>query len=329
MGLELFSKLWPWNVPEYQLWGWEIPTAWFFAGIGAGAFLAAALAELLGKEEYRDISRLGGYMSAPALAIAGFLLAIDLSDIGTMLRAMLLGPLTFTNMGSWMAIGAVLIFINIILGALYSYGWWKNKGRKFRLPIAVIGIPVSILVGIYPGMLLKAIPVIPLWNTTYMPLLIALSAFSTGIAAACGAALIPGLVKETPKKAVHRFSLADDGIIVLEIIVLYLFIKAVGEGVALEEVNPLGKVAAAESLNALTTGIYSWAFWGGLIIIGLVTPLIISGVSILTKNISKNIYLAKFSFVLVGGLFLRFLVIYAAVKQELGFALEIVTFPVL
>src|SRR5699024_8134430 len=104
---------------------------------------------------------------------------------------------SFVNGQSWMAIGAWLLFatfIVFVLSALFTtdkIADWLGKvckplGRArggINKVLAIIGIPWSLAVAVYTGVLLGAAPAIPLWNTWLLPALFTVSALGTGVAA--------------------------------------------------------------------------------------------------------------------------------------------------
>ena len=309
-------QLWPWEIPHHFGWNYLIPIYLVLGGIAGGAYVAAAVADFLSdkKPGYRDISIAGAIISPIAIGVGTALLFLDL---GNPVRAMIV-PLAFRNPTSWLAIGAWMLSVLGGLGALYAYSWAtqlvdglplsdKLGDKKLRRIVALIGAPIGVATGAYTGLLLSALQFIPLWHTNLIPLLFTISALSTGIAAACaGALLIPGISKVTEEKmhGVHMFGMGDSALIVLELIVLFSLISAV------RGVSEIG----AMSID-LVTKTYGTYFWGGLVVLGLIVPVLISFVSTIAKTSSRAIFLLEFFLVLLGGTILRFVIFYGAIKQ--------------
>lgn len=300
----MIYEFWLWHIPEYESWGWIIALYLFLGGVGGGAYVTAALAEVLGKG-YEGISRAGAYLSPFVLTIGSTLLLFDLGDP---VRGIMV-PIVFVNPTSWMAIGAWLLLILIVLGVFYAIAWKTGASRSKRLKLAVIGAPIGVAIGAYTGFLLSAADFVPLWDTTLIPLLFTISAMSTGLAATCILAMLPFFGESITElqKGTTLFSRFDTGLIIAEIAVILVLIKA------LESAGG----AALTSLNLMTTGEYALPFWGGVIVVGLVIPLYFRIVSLVKKSIRARYLAFEFGLVLVGGLVLRFVIIFAAVKQPI------------
>lgn len=301
----VFSELWVWQVPEYALWGSVIAVYLFLGGVGGGAYVAAAIAEIKGGK-YEAIARTGSYISPIVLIVGSGLLLFDLANP---LKGILI-PVTFLNPKSWMAWGAWLLLILIILGVIYANAWRTGKSKGYRLGLAIIGLPIGIAVGAYTGFLLRVLQFVPLWHTTLLPLLFTISAMSTGIAATGFLTLVSQIAEKSKGKAeaIHKFSIADDILIILEIVVIAAFILTM----------KAGPEAARTSISLITSSRYALPFWGGVIIIGLILPLLLSSSLTMAKKYSEKVVYVEFGGVLIGGLILRLLIIAAAVKQPLG-----------
>lgn len=300
----MLNEQWLWQAPEYAHWGWIIALYLFLGGVGAGAYVTAAAAELLGKK-YEGIAKAGAYLS-PAVLIFGSVLL--LFDLGDPIRGMLI-PISFVNPGSWMAIGAWLLLILIVLGVIYAAAWQRGAPRSVRLVLAIIGAPVGVAVGAYTGYLISVVEFVPFWYTDLIPLLFTISAMSTGLAGACLLALTPkfGVLTSDVEEGSSLFSKLDALLIIAEIAVIAIFIKTVAA---------VGG-AALTSVNLVTAGKYAIAFWGGVILLGLVVPLLFTGISLLKKSLAAKHLTYEFGLVLFGGLVLRFVILYGAVKQPI------------
>lgn len=300
----MLNEQWLWHAPEYAHWGWIIALYLFLGGVGGGAYTTAAIAEILGKK-YEGIARAGAYLSPAVLIFGSALLLIDLGDP---LRGILI-PLAFINPGSWMAIGAWLLLILIVLGVIYAAAWQKGSPRSVRLALAVIGAPIGIAVGAYTGFLISVVEFVPFWHTDLIPLLFTVSAMSTGLAGACLLALSSRFRGPTGdiEEGASLFSKIDALLIIAELAVIVVFIQTV---------SAVGG-AATTSVNLVTAGKYAIAFWGGVIILGLLMPLTFTAVSVLRKSLEAKHLTYEFGLVLFGGLVLRFVILYGAVKQPI------------
>jgi formate-dependent nitrite reductase membrane component NrfD len=208
-----------------------------------------------------------------------------------------------------MAIGAWLLLILIILGAIYAAAWYTGASRSVRLVLGIIGAPVGVAVGVYTGFLISVVEFVPVWHTDLIPLLFTISAMSTGLAGACLLALTPrfGVRTSELEEGTSFFSKLDALLIIAEIAVIAVFIQTVSAAGG----------AATTSVNLVTAGKYAVAFWGGVVLLGLLMPLSFTAVSLLKKALEAKHLTYEFGLVLFGGLVLRFVIIYGAVKQPI------------
>ncbi|MFB6112876.1 MAG: NrfD/PsrC family molybdoenzyme membrane anchor subunit [Halodesulfurarchaeum sp.] len=184
--------------------------------------------------------------------------------------------------------------------------------RKAWLGFGAIGVLLSLVLVPYTAMLLSAVETIPLWDRMYLPLIFLLSGVSTGIAGATGLTIVFEGLSET----VHVYSLADDVLIVIEILVLGALVAS------LDAAGFAGRVS-----QFLINGQYMPMFWGAIVAAGLVLPVIISlaitvlchpgGVESLSdevRDVAHAGMIVKYALVIQGGFFLRFIVLLAAVQ---------------
>ncbi|MBU2559960.1 polysulfide reductase NrfD [archaeon] len=308
----MLYEQWLWDVPKHAQWGWIIALYLFLGGVGAGAHITAGMAWILNKknkgtskgEAYERINRAGAYLGPPTLIIGTTLLLFELGDP---LRGMLM-YVAYINPTSWMAVGAWLLFILISTGVANMVYWSIGKSSGKRFKIGILGIPLGFTVAAYTGYLLSAAQFVPLWNEHLLPLLFTISAISTGIAATCLFAFMPifGPITFELKKGATLFSKIDALLIITEIAVLCVFLM---------EVKAFGGAGLA-SVNLLTMGRYAVFFWGGVVFLGLLVPLIFSIHSF--KKTPRAKYLTfEFGLVLLGGLILRFVILFGAIKQPI------------
>ena len=328
----------------FVFWNWMIAVYLFVAGVSAGAFAISALAYFLGEKKYEDITRIGAYIAPFPLILGILLLIYDLE------RPAIFWKLLVTFQGySVMSLGAWLLMIFSILSFLYFYLWlpdrWdlvdlvKAAGRRWggetlsrrmeesrvlvalhrtnlralRAWIGLIGIPISLLVGIYTGVLLGALVARPFWNNPMLPMLFLVSALKTGTASicliGCGVMGFKGMSREqieTNKFVIHTI---DFVLVVLMIISIMLFIFGL-------YVSPHSAVGAAQLIMG---GPYTFLFWGIVVALGLILPLCLEIYELVPHFVRQtalrehNPWLSGVVTVsvLVGSFFLRYVVVYA------------------
>lgn len=340
-------------------WGIMIAVYLFLGGVAGGSYLTGYAADLLvqwtDEPEERDVraetTRWGMIVAIGAIVVG--LLAL-LSHLGGPFRAMLF-PVTLTNYSSWMTRGTWVLVVFTLVTAIqafwYTFGsaydeergaslfprtvasWmgstigWpvverldsiadrSRPSRMGHLIVGALGCAIGVGVIVYTGLLLSVLWTVPLWNPTILPILFLTSGVSTGIAATVGITAIFEGLSET----IHQLSLADDALIAIEIGVIWLLLRTLHDGGA----------AAAHTLEQLN-GALAPFFWGGILLLGLLVPLIASIVltvicyrfelSGLPGGIRRALaagFVGKFALVLLGGLLLRGVILFAAVKRPL------------
>ena len=242
-------------------WGWPIVLYVFLAGLGGGTFLFSFILMFL--DRYAAVTRIGALVGPLLVAFGSGML---LFDLGSATRAYRLFTTPATLLSSWMIRGAWILTAFILLGLAYAlpsfslFSWlpW-NQASGFGLGLGIAAALLAIVVAVYPGLLLGVIKSIPLWNTSALPPLFFLSGLDTGLAALVLMSLpFPSVVGAD---GFHLLGAIDAGLIILMLIAL---------GAYIEIVRQTG-VTAAASIHLLTTPL----FIGGVIISGLVLPLVI------------------------------------------------------
>lgn len=281
------------------IWGLPIALYLFLAGLGGGAYLTSTFMHHV----YPDAAktrRLGHYIAFLTVLVGLALLMIDA-------QGGLFHPWRFAlllhNFGSVMVWGVVFLAVFLIISFIVCV----IDLTKHQVPewLDVIGAIFGFCVTAYTGVLLGVVHAMPLWNNPVLPLLFIVSAISTGAASVMLAGLIGarGEVTEVPTfKKVHFWFPVAEAVLVLAM----LFI-----------VNSNGNVGHA-SVMQLVAGAYAPEFWILFVILGLVIPILIEGTELFSKKHpawvgSPTIGMASEVCVLIGGLFLRILIIYAAI----------------
>jgi formate-dependent nitrite reductase membrane component NrfD len=317
-----------------EFWGLSIGVYLFLGGLAGGAYVAGASADLLSvrqpdrRASYEKTARWSMVIAVLAIAVGGLLLLTHLGEPQHVLMFWL-----FTNLNSWMTIGIwVIIAFSVLavvqalwlgfgrehgfgvsLGLLDSVAQLTRPSEQVRRAITVAGIVVALVLAVYTALLISAAgAVVPLWHGTWLPLLFLTSSLSIGIAAVFG---LTTLTQGFHRTGVKTFSLVDDAIILAELAVLAVLVWTMQNG---------GPTAVETIQYILTEG---WLlFWGGVVGVGLVVPLVLSGVvlgierrfdlganSAMARR-ARTIYGLKFGLVVAGGLMLRLVIIFGALN---------------
>lgn len=294
-------------------WSWLPAIYLFLGGLSAGAFLTVSILRLARPGCYGKVVMRGSWVAVVALAVG--LLAL-ISEVEKPFAAVNLIA-SFSNFGSVMAIGAWLLlvaFVVFVLGAVFSTDKlvaalgkpFEKAQEKAGKVLACIGVPVSIAVAVYTGILLGAAPAIPLWGTWLLPVLFTVSAFDTGVAAvAIAVALEKGDEAHKLQVLLEKLTVV---LVVLEMVVLAAFVLTMQGGSADE----------ARSIGVLTGGALAPQFWLLVVAVGLAVPLLAALTQIVAaskgkedQSIAAVAPLAGAACALVGGFTLRFVVLAA------------------
>jgi formate-dependent nitrite reductase membrane component NrfD len=319
------------------IWDWIVAIDLFAAGLSAGAFIISATAYFLGREKYENITRIGAYI-APFPVIIGILALIyDLE------RPHLFWKLFLTfQPNSVMSLGAWLLLFFSLFSLAHFYLWLPEKfdylkiipvvksnrflGRfrgdnltKVRGLVAGFGIPISIGVGIYTGVLLGALTARPFWNNPMLPMLFLISAMMTGSAAICFVGCFikgfRGMSREninTNKFMIHSI---DFTLMVFSIIAVFLFILGL-------YVSPRSSVAA---VHLIMGGEFTLLFWIVVVGIGILLPLSLEVYELIPHYIvhvelkEHNPWISGIitTSVLIGGFTMRYIVVYAGQMAQI------------
>ena len=307
-------------------WGFLIVNYLFLGGLSAGIFFVSALATYLqenGQPAYPRIARYGAMMAPWPVAFGSFLLIFDLGNWYRFYKLFIHfrweSPM---SIGSWL----LLVFNGITFLAFYAWLPEETRHRLFawlpkrlaslkrldvdlsswRRPLAMLGFPFSVGVGIYTGVLLGAVQSRPFWNTNLVAQMFLFSALSTGTAALILALSINK--KELDFKQVRFLYTLDICFITLEFFIVLPYLIH-GE---------LSVLAVKEALKLILGGPYTLVFWVFFMGAGLLFPLFMElwemkPVLLSKATIHHNKPLAALAAVLVltGGYLLRYIFVYA------------------
>lgn len=274
-------------------WGWPIAVALFFSGLGGGSFIASAVAEFIWRGRYKVFSRMGAYISVPALALGILVLLLDL---GRPER----GMNVFNHPSSVMTIGAALLSATTPVALVLSLCFRGSLRipQRIQLVILAVGTVLAFGVTLYTGLLLGILMSRPFWFTPLLPWLFVLSSLSTGlVAVGLGVFRVekqPGPLIDTMRKLERNHVM----LLIAELIIL---------------IGYLATVRAPIAIQLLLTGSLSGMFVGGVVVVGLLLPLVLSLYLLRRVNrpLARQLALVSFVLVLAGGVLLRYTILAA------------------
>lgn len=339
----------PFVDPHLAVWGWEIPVYLFFGGLVAGMMILGGLAMLRvlrGDDSRRFFSLQAPLLGFVLINLGMGALLLDLAHKLYVWRVFLTfqvaSPMSW---GSWVLIG---VYAALLLSALVRLPEaWPWVARRMPLvrqasdallarpawvkAIAWANIVLGISLGTYTGILLNTMVARPLWNSAILGPLFLVSGLSAGAAmlhlasvlrgerAAPGgliggawSAIVQRIGPVWPEKnAVKELIRADQAFLAIELVLIGLLLANLYTSSA----------SHATAAGLLMGGPYSWAFWGVVVGLGILMPLVLQGLE-LGHRIPHTVVPALL--VLVGGYTLRWVMVSAGQISEISPAIALV-----
>jgi formate-dependent nitrite reductase membrane component NrfD len=278
-------------------WGWPVAFYLFLGGLGGGMVIVSTVADIFFGQG--DLFAFSNFVVGVLLGIGSFLLIFELGRPLQFWRV-------FSSQRAVMTVGAWLLGILILISIVYGTFWidvfpW-SRVKTLRNLFAFANLIVGVAVVTYTGILLGSMRARHFWNSPALAILFFNSGLSTGFAAQ---SLLAGWWPwqgaagelDATQKILH---IGDSILIGFELLIVFTYV--------LMMLGAASDVAKA-SAQSLLTGDKKLAFWGGLVGLGLLLPLILYILEVET-------FLASVC-VLIGGLILRFLIVYSNERQSL------------
>ncbi len=289
--------------PSLQIWHWPISVYLFLGGLAAGLLFFAALFTIIKKEKETPTTVKYATIIAPIALILGLLaLFYDLTHKIYFWRLY-----TTVRIESPMSWGAWVLLIITPLSILWvfsysneifpklnlKFGFLKTFQKflaKNRMNMAYALIPLSVVLGIYTGILLSAFNARPLWNNAILGPLFLTSGLSTA------AATIILVSKNHFERKL--FSKIDLGLIIIELALIVHMIMGYWAG---SEVQ-------LEAMQLLVNGEFTVMFFVFVIILGLIFPALLEIIELKGYKVPAVV---PALLVLLGGLIFRFVMVEA------------------
>ncbi|MFZ0491339.1 MAG: NrfD/PsrC family molybdoenzyme membrane anchor subunit [Salegentibacter sp.] len=295
--------------PSLEIWHWPIALYLFLGGLAAGILFFAALFYVLGKEkEYPAAVKITSIVPPIALSLGLLALVYDLTH--PLFTWQLYTTFRIESPMSW---GAWVLMIVTPLSFLWAFSYYRetyakieSKLRLFerfkflnnfenfivknRIKIAYALIPLSLILGVYTGILLSAFNARPLWNNAILGPLFLTSGLSTGAAA------IILLSKSAKEK--HLFGKIDLALIIVELALIVHMIMGYYAGSQVQ----------LEAMELLVGGEFTLMFFGFVVLLGLLVPAILELIELIGYKVPV---IVPALLVIIGGLIFRFVMIEA------------------
>ncbi len=292
--------------PHLSLWEFPISLYLFLGGLSAGILLFSAILHLINKEdEFKGAAKWAPIIVPFALALGLLALIYDLGNpfyswkLYTTIR--IESPMSW---GAWvllivtpMSILWVMTYLRELfpvikyekykMSFLYKVEEFAIKNKKY---MALALLPLTVILGIYTGILLSAFNARPLWNNAILGPLFFVSGLSTA------AATVILFAKSAHER--HWFSKIDILLIVIEIgLIIHLIMGYYA-----------GNEMQIEAVKILVGGDFTTMFFGFLVVLGLLVPLILEVFELAGFKVPVII---PAILILIGGLVFRVLMVEA------------------
>jgi len=304
--------------PVLHAWHWEIPAYLFLGGLAAGLIFFASFYYLRGKEDEMHVAVKIAPMVAPIAIILGLIfLLLDLKHklyfwqlyttirlespmswgawtLGIVMPLSIIWPLLYLddlkkyfkdkNAFFYNIINWVDGFINDFDFIKSILGWLKENQKV----IAWANVILSLILGVYTGILLSAFNARPLWNNAILGPLFLTSGVSTA------AATIMWMATDHFEKL--KFSKIDVWLIAIELFLITHMFMGLNAGTQ----------ASTDAAALFMGGPYTAIFWIGIVAMGLVLPVILEIMEL--RGYKVPIAIPAF-LILFGGALFRFVMV--------------------
>lgn len=246
-----------------------------FSALGMGLYLVGLLAGLGGLTEGAWWATVGGW----ALIVL-FKLPLHLVYLGRPLRFWrAIPPFTKAWKTSWLARGMFFSIVFMAAGLVQMVAWYllyndvvtgsaTDVVTVISWAASIVAGVFILLTGVYCGFAMSYCKSVPFWNTGLLPIVFVLMGVADGLALTMGISLATDDLAISTLESWSRVLLVVNALLVLG----YL-------------VQAYRKHSAAElAARDLISGSTAWVFWVGIVILGIITPLTISFVTMFLEE---------------------------------------------
>ncbi|MDD5703654.1 MAG: polysulfide reductase NrfD [Dehalococcoidales bacterium] len=274
-------------------WSWPIASYLFLGGLGGGIAIISAVADIF--LDMGDVFLLGPCIAAILIGLGSVMLIFELGKPSRFWRVIITRKIAEMTVGAWM------LTLLMLSGFVYSSFWlellpWYGMEVP-RLIFSWICLILGVGVSLYTGVFLGTMKSRPFWNSPALPVLFLIISLSTGMAAQIliiNSWSISGIADQITE-ATTILNIANIVLLVFEVIILLVYVLMM---------KTSATIYSSQLAASWLTGSKSFPFWIGVITSGIILPIVLYS----TQNIATTIVAALF--VLIGGVILRFLVVY-------------------
>lgn len=295
-------------------WNYLIAIYLFTAGLSSGAAIIGSIADILDNIDER-IQRVAAYL-APFPVMLGLLcLVADLHRPWNFYQVLI-----HYNPSSVLSWGAFFLLVFPIIATVYAIMVFFNYTGMLRRIMAWLELVLGLAIGVYAGLLLAAIYNNPVWSNPLIVFLFFISALSTGACMVIMGGKIWDTLEGVLRKVIpaewlpNQRSLNFDEkhirlLIGMDAVIIIVELMIISTIIISYALRPTGEIA----LGAVFTGGYYLLFWSGVVLLGLLIPLLLAAGELQDKfkgSVSNIISWTEPALVLLGGFILRYVILY-------------------
>lgn len=243
-------------------WGLVIIVFIFFVGLSAGSFIISAISVLFGQTQFKVFSRVAGFT---AILMIGAGLAMLISDWGRPDRILI--PFLNVNPRSILSWNAFVYSAYMLNGVIYLWALFANKDKWVKI-LAISATALAVGVHSGTGAIFGVINGREMFFSSLTPVAFVVSALSSGTGMAI--ILFTGAFKFSGRPFSERL-MRELSKLLAGLIFVVIYLMLIEHFVHLYD----PEFAEAERFLLFGGSGYTWAFWGGLMFMGGVLPLVI------------------------------------------------------
>lgn len=265
-------------------WGMPIVVAIYLIGLSAGSLILSSLTYVLGKEQYRPISRVAVYLAIVLIFGAMVAIALDLGRPEKTWRLFVFFILN--NMRSMFAVNSILYGGYFVIGLLYLSFIFADK-TKLTKTIGTLAVFWAALVHMGTGAIFGLIAARPIFYSPIKPFEFLAAAMASGLALLI--IIVVSVFKYAHRKLNQEIIISLSRLLLALIIVLFVM-------VFIDKLTHLYSPHRDPTLWLLT-GPYAWVFWGLQVGCAYILPILLLTHPRYSKTL-KGVMGAAFSVVL-------------------------------
>ena len=202
---------------------------------------------------------------------------------------------------SWLARGFIFVMLFILFAALQLvFSYWLAGGAAEIVFKVLAGIS-AFIVTVYTGFVLKTVKAVPFWDSALLPVLFVLCGVLGGFGLSVVIALNGGNINLEAAETGSRWLLIINALL----IIVYLWSAAHREST--------GKQSVMEQIKGSSAPV----FWIGIVVLGIIIPVIIAFSSYFVTQVSSPLLIFGVTCEILGGLALRYCVLKAGAYKPL------------